>query len=243
MVRIGHSINRTIKRSLSNVPIKKVNGIRNKLLEYWKGNTCNNVEHEKGAQLLSRTEIFTKVEPQTVKINIQSQKRITEVTWLSILRCTIKLMVFDFDIMYLKGNTILYVDALSRLKFGDEQLENYENVWRQIIIQGRNECFAPKSTQKRNKTGLRFKEDTRENKEKYMEQLINGREILQRHELTIEKSIIFNGNTILPQQWRILRHIGNTKKVKVACLVAGIFESYRRLYQKRLKMFWNNFLN
>ena len=36
---------------------------------------------------------------------------------MRILRWAIRLMAFDFDIEYVKGNTIPHVDALSRLRF------------------------------------------------------------------------------------------------------------------------------
>ena len=42
--------------------------------------------------------------------------------------------------------------------------------------------FAPKSTRNKNKTRPRIKQDTSENKEKYVEQLFKGRETLQRNE-------------------------------------------------------------
>ena len=36
-------------------------------------------------------------------------------------------MVFDFDFIYVKGNTIPHVDALSRLRFQSENGEEQEN--------------------------------------------------------------------------------------------------------------------
>ena len=35
-------------------------------------------------------------------------------------------MAFHFDMLYIKENTILCVDALSKLKFGNENPENIE---------------------------------------------------------------------------------------------------------------------
>ena len=42
-------------------------------------------------------------------------------------------MAFDFDIIYVKGNTILHVDALSRLRFQSEYGEEHENLEGRII--------------------------------------------------------------------------------------------------------------
>ena len=41
-------------------------------------------------------------------------KRITYVTTLRILRWAIRLMAFDFDTEYVKGNSITHIDVLSR---------------------------------------------------------------------------------------------------------------------------------
>ena len=43
-----------------------------------------------------------------------------------------------------------------------------------------NERFALKSTQNKNKARPSIKQDIRENKEKYMEQLVNGRHTLSK---------------------------------------------------------------
>ena len=42
-------------------------------------------------------------------------------------------MVFDFDIIYVKGNTIPHVNALFRLKFQSENEEEHENSEDRII--------------------------------------------------------------------------------------------------------------
>ena len=81
-------------------------------------------------------------------------------------------MALDFDIMYVKLNTILHVDAPSRQKFGDEKIENQEN-----STLGRSGYFASKSTENKNKTKPSTKQDSGENKEKYMDQLLNSRDL------------------------------------------------------------------
>ena len=42
-------------------------------------------------------------------------------------------MMFDFDIIYVKENTIPHVDALSRLRFQRENGEEHENSGDRII--------------------------------------------------------------------------------------------------------------
>ncbi len=48
------------------------------------------------------------------------RKELPKVTTSRILRWAIRLMAFDFDIEYVKGNSIPHVDALSRLRFYKE---------------------------------------------------------------------------------------------------------------------------
>ena len=45
------------------------------------------------------------------------RKKLPRVTLSIILRWAIQIMAFDFDIIYVKGNTILHVEALSSLRF------------------------------------------------------------------------------------------------------------------------------
>ena len=108
--------NYTTRRSPSNIPIKNVNGTKNKLLKYWKGSTRNTEEKRKGAKLFIRTEISTKVGSQAELI-FNPRKELRIVISSRILRWAIKLMTFDFDKLYVKGNTILHVDTLARQEF------------------------------------------------------------------------------------------------------------------------------
>ena len=43
-------------------------------------------------------------------------------------------MAFDFDPIHVKGNTILHVDTLCRLEFGNEKIENHENAEDKILL-------------------------------------------------------------------------------------------------------------
>ena len=55
------------------------------------------------------------------------RKELPRVTSSRILRWAIKIIEFDFDIIYVKGNTIPHEDPLSRLRFQSENEEEHEN--------------------------------------------------------------------------------------------------------------------
>ena len=62
-------------------------------------------------------------------------------------------MAFDFDIIYVNGNTIPHVDALSRLRFQGENGEEHENSEDRIIQWVETEYYPAKhSVEKPNKT-------------------------------------------------------------------------------------------
>ncbi len=49
------------------------------------------------------------------------------------LKTGIKMMAFKFEIMYIKANPILHVDALSIQDFVNEKLENHKNAEDKIL--------------------------------------------------------------------------------------------------------------
>ena len=53
-------------------------------------------------------------------------KELSKVTTLRILRWAIRLMAFDFDIEYIKENSIPHVNALSRWRFYKESKDKIE---------------------------------------------------------------------------------------------------------------------
>ena len=61
------------------------------------------------------------------------RKELPSVTLSRILGWAIKIMAFDFDIIYVKENTIPHVDALSRQRFQSENGEEHENLEDRII--------------------------------------------------------------------------------------------------------------
>ena len=87
------------------------------------------------------------------------------------------MMAFDFDMMYVKGNTIPHINTETRvwLRKGRKTIK----CRKRNATLGGNGRFSSKSTLNENKTRPRIKQDTRQDKEKYMEQLLNSRETLQ----------------------------------------------------------------
>ena len=64
------------------------------------------------------------------------RKELPQVTTLRILRWAIRLIAFDFDIKYVKRNSILHIDALSRLRFYKEskdKTEEFEDTFLHLI--------------------------------------------------------------------------------------------------------------
>ena len=88
--------------------------------------------HVKGAKHLIRTEIYTKNDKPSEFI-FNPTKKLPRVTSSKILRWAIIFMAFDFDIMFIKGNTIPHVDAFSRQEFDYEKVENHKNAEDKIL--------------------------------------------------------------------------------------------------------------
>ena len=104
------------------------------------------------------------------------RKELPKVTSCRILKWAIKLMAFDFDIIYVKRNTIPHVDVLSRLNFDSKSLETSENSEDKILHWVETDVLLL------NLLRMETKQDPvlRRNKKKHMEQLFHGRKTLQR---------------------------------------------------------------
>ena len=61
--------------------------------------------------------IYLRNDHRPLEFIFNPRKELPKVTISRILRCAIRLMAFDFDIEYVKGNSIPHVNALSRLRF------------------------------------------------------------------------------------------------------------------------------
>ena len=78
---------------------------------------------ERARQFLLDQKFLSNSDHKPLEFIFNPQKELPKVTLLYILRWAIKLMTFNFYIEYVKGSTILYVDALSWLKFNNEKKE------------------------------------------------------------------------------------------------------------------------
>ena len=114
-------------------------------------------------------------------------------------------MPFDFDIMYVKGNTIPHVYTLSRVVFGKEMLENYKNTGAKILHRVEVDIL-PLNLLRLPKKQNSIKQDSSENKEKYTEQSLIDRETLQRDETQSNYREKYN------MQWRYNSTSTNPKK-------------------------------
>ena len=82
---------------------------------------------ERAQQFLLGGKFLLKSDHQSFEFIFKPRKELPKVTLARILRWAIKLMAFDFDIVYVKGSTIPHVDALSRLNFVNKQKEINED--------------------------------------------------------------------------------------------------------------------
>ena len=76
---------------------------------------------EKTRQFVLGRKFLLKSDHEPLEFIFNTRKELSKLTSSRILRWEIKLMVFDFDTEYVKSSTILYVDALSRLKVNYEK--------------------------------------------------------------------------------------------------------------------------
>ena len=82
----------------------------------------SNIEKEvwtttKARQFLIVKKSLLRSDHRPFEFIFNTRKELPEVTTSRILRWPIRLIAFDFDIEYVKGNSIRRVDALSRLRF------------------------------------------------------------------------------------------------------------------------------
>ena len=71
-------------------------------------------------QFLIGKKILLRSDHRPLEFILNPRKELPKVTTSRILRWAIRLMAFDFDIEYVKGNSITHVDALSRWRFYKE---------------------------------------------------------------------------------------------------------------------------
>ena len=80
----------------------------------------------RASQFLIGKKFLLRSDHRPLEFIFSPRKELPKVTTLRILRLAIRLMAFDFDIEYVKENSIPHVDALSRLRFYKESKDKTE---------------------------------------------------------------------------------------------------------------------
>ena len=81
---------------------------------------------ERAQNILLGKKFCFKSDHKPLQVLFNSRKALPRVKSSKVLRWVLIIMTFDFDIIYVKGNTIPLVDALSRLRFQSENGEEHE---------------------------------------------------------------------------------------------------------------------
>ena len=130
------------------------------------------------------------------------RKELPRVTSSRVLRWAIKIMAFDFDIIYIKGNTIPHVDALSRLRSQSENGVKHENLEDRIILWAETNVLSRKTLSRETQCDLILSgilELIRKNV--WSNCTITERLFKEaRHELTVKRGVIFSTDVIVPPQ-------------------------------------------
>ncbi len=74
---------------------------------------------ERAKQFLMGTKFLLKTDHRPLEFIFGQHRALPKVTNARIMRWAIKIMAFDFDIIYVKGSNIPHADALTRLRFAD----------------------------------------------------------------------------------------------------------------------------
>ena len=132
----------SISRGLSNhVFVQEALAGRMQLFSHWKGSISLSLEYGESTEFFVGQKVPLKIRPQAPEFLFNPRK---ELPWV-ILRWAIKIMAFDFDITFVKGNIITHVDALSRLRFHNENGEEHENSEDRIIQRMETDVLSQKT--------------------------------------------------------------------------------------------------
>ena len=153
---------------------------------------------QRARQFLLGRKFLLKSDHRPLEFIFNPRKELPKVTSARILRWAIRLMDFDFDIMYVKGNTIPHVDALSRLRFDEEdgEIQDSEGILHWV----ETDVLPTKRLQEEtmqdpilNGISYRIRKNAWSNcsmaERPYKE---------VRHKLTMDKGIICNGDLVVP---------------------------------------------
>ena len=154
---------------------------------------------QRARQFLLGRKFLLKSDHRPLEFIFNPRKELPKMTSARIMRWAIKLMAFDFDILYVKGNTIPHVDALSRLNFDQDEEENDgEDLihWVETdVLQAERIRKETKQDPILNGIANRIKRNTWSNCSKaerpYKE---------NRHKLTMDRGILCNGDLLVPPQ-------------------------------------------
>ena len=157
---------------------------------------------ERAQNLLLGKKCLLKSNHKPLEFLFNPRKELPRVILSSILRWAIKIMAFDFDIIYVKGNTIPHVDALFRLRFQSEKEEEHENLEDRIIQWVETDVLSHKTLSRETQqdpilSGIL--ECIRKNV--WSNCIIAERSFKEaRHKLMVDRGIIYNADAIVPPQ-------------------------------------------
>ena len=102
----------------------------------------SNVEKNDFGHLIGK-KFLLRSDHRPLEFIFHSRKELPKVTTSRIQRLAIRLLAFEFDIEYVKGNSIPHVAALSRLWFYKESKDKTEEEFEHTFITlGRDLCFV-----------------------------------------------------------------------------------------------------
>ena len=188
---------------------------------------------ERAHDFLMGRKFLLRTDHRPLEFIFNPRKELPKVTSSRIIRWAIKLMAFDFDIIYVKGNTIPHVDALSRLEFNGETAGNPENNEDKIMHWVETDVLPLKRLRMETKQDPVLNRITdRIRKNVWSNCSISERPYKEtRHKLTIENGIICSGDTVVPPE-TLRKDIIQSVHDDIHC---GITATQRRL---RLQAWW-----
>ena len=189
---------------------------------------------QRARQFLLGRKFLLKSDHRPLEFIFNPRKELPKMTSARIVRWAIRLMAFDFDILYVKGNTIPHVDALSRLNFDQDEEENDGEElihWVETdVLQA--ERLREETTQDPILNGIasRIRRNRWSNCSKaerpYKE---------NRHKLTMDRGILCNGDLLVPPQ-SMRKEIIKSVHDDTHC---GIIATQKRL---RLEVWWPGYV-
>ena len=161
---------------------------------------------------------------------------------LKILRWAVRLMTFEFDIEYVKGNSIPHVDALSRLRFYKESKDKTEEEFEDTFLHWveSNVLSLDRMAAETRHDPVLSRVTSRIRKNKWVNCSRAERPYKEiRHKLTIEHGVICEGDLIIPpetQRKLVIKSVHDDIHCGVVATQKRIrleaFTRSRRIYKK-----------